>query len=217
MDIARVSTTSLAVAALVVGVTVAGCSKGDESSSESSSSTSSAAASSTSAEASPSEETSTEEASTPAAEPGDYGALLIPPSDVGSDVTTPGGVQLDPGGNPGAAQVYESPDGSRRIIDTILVFPDSAAADSNFESNSATLNTVVTGTPEPLEVGDKGVISAGTSPDGTKAVTVILFSQDRALVELTYESAPGDAVPPDVATEIAQKQAAAVVAGLPSE
>jgi hypothetical protein len=218
MEIARVSATSLAVAALFVGVTVAGCSKGEESTPESSSSS---AASSTSAEASPSEETSAEETSAeatpPPAEPGDYGALLIPASDVGSDATTPGGIQLNPGGNPGAAQVYASPDGTRQIIDTILVFPDVATADSNFESNSATLNTVVTGAPEPVDIGTNGVMATGTSPDGTKAVTVIMFSQGRALVELTYESAPGDAVPADVANDIAQKQAAAIEAGLPEE
>lgn len=218
MDIARASATSLAVAALFIGVTAAGCSKGEDSTSESSSS--SAASSSTSAEATTSEETSAEETSTEATPPpaeGDYGALLIPASDVGSDATTPGGIQLNPGGNPGAAQVYASPDGTRQIIDTILVFPDVATADSNFESNSATLNTVVTGAPEPVDIGTNGVMATGTSPDGTKAVTVIMFSQGRALVELTYESAPGDAVPPDVASDIAQKQAAAIEAGLPEE
>ena len=214
MDIARLSATSLAVAALVIGVTASGCSKGEDSKSEPATS---AASSSTSAEASSSEESPTEETNTPAAEPSDYGSLLIPPSDVGDNTTTPGGIQLNPGGNPGAAQVYASPDGTRQIIDTILVFPDVAAADSNFQSNSATLNTVVTGPPEPMEIGDNGVMAAGTSPDGSKAVTVIMFSQGNALVELTFESAPNDPVPPEIANDIAQKQAAAVEAGLPSE
>ena len=104
------------------------------------------------------------------------------PADIGADTQTPGGVQLNPGGNPGAAQVYASPDGKQQIIDTILVFPDVGAADSNFQSNSATLNTVVTGPPEPVEIGTNGVMAVGTSPDGSKEVTVILFTQDRALV-----------------------------------
>ena len=110
-----------------------------------------ATSSSTSAEATSSEESATEETSAPA-EPTDYGTLLLPPADMGADTQTPGGVQLNPGGNPGAAQVYASPDGKQQIIDTILVFPDVAAADSNFQSNSATLNTVVTGPPEPVEI-----------------------------------------------------------------
>ena len=213
MDIARLSATSLAVAALVIGVTASGCSKGDDSKSESSSS---ATASSTSAAATSSEESATE-TSTPAAEPSDYGALLIPSADMGEDTQTPGGVQLNPGGNPGAAQVYASPDGKQQIIDTILVFPDVAAADSNFQSNSATLNTVTTGPPEPIEVGDQGVMAIGTSPDGSKSVTAILFSQGKALVSLNFEGAPDDAVPPDVATDIAKKQATLIEEGLPAE
>lgn len=213
MDIARLSVTSLAVAALVIGVTASGCSKKEESPSESSTT---ATSSSTSAEATSSEESATEETSAPA-EPTDYGTLLLPPADMGSDTQTPGGVQLNPGGNPGAAQVYASPDGKQEIIDTILVFPDVAAAESNFQSNSATLNTVVTGPPEPLEVGTNGVMAAGTSPDGLREVTVILFTQDRALVSLNFESDLGDPVPPEVATDIATKQAAAVEANLPAE
>ena len=212
MDIARLSVTSLAVAALVVGVTASGCSKKEEPSESSTSATSS----STSAEATSSEESAAEETSAPA-EPTDYGRLLLPPADMGSDTQTPGGVQLNPGGNPGAAQVYASPDGKQQIIDTILVFPDVAAAESNFQSNSATLNTVVTGAPEPWRSATNGVMAVGTSPDGSKEVTVILFTQDRALVSLNFESDPGDPVPPEVATDIATKQAAAIEAELPAE
>ncbi len=214
MDITRASAAGLAIAALAIGVAITGCSKSDESPSESTSSA--AASSSTSAEATTEETTSAEETSAPA-EPSDYGPLLLPPTEMGSNIQTPGGVQLNPGGNPGAAQVYQSADSDQRIIDTILVFPNEAAAASNLESNTATLNTVVTGAPAPVEVGDKGVMAAGTSPDGTREVTVILFSQGKALVSLNFESAPGDPVPPEIATEIATKQAAAIEAGLPSE
>jgi hypothetical protein len=126
-------------------------------------------------------------------------------------------VQLNPGGNPGAAQVYSSPEGHRKIIDTILVFPDVAAAESNFQSNSATMNQVTTGAPEPIEVGDQGVMAIGTSPDGSKAVTVILFTQGKALTSLNFESAPNDAIPPEQAQDIAMQQAAVIEAGLPAE
>lgn len=213
MDIARLSATSVAVAALVIGVTASGCSKGDDSTSESSSS---ATSSTTSAAATSSEESATE-TSTPAAETTDYGSLLFPAADMGEDTQTPGGVQLNPGGNPGAAQVYASPDGKQRIIDTILVFPDVAAADSNFQSNSATLNTVTTGAPEPIEVGDQGVMAIGTSPDGSKSVTAVLFSQGKALVSLNFEGALDDAVPPDIATHIAETQATLIEERLPAE
>jgi len=212
MNIARLSATSLAVAALVIGVTASGCSKGDDSKSESS--TSSVASSTTSAEATSEEGTPAETSAAPA-EPADYGKLLLPPADMGDDTQTPGGVQLNPGGNPGAAQVYASPDGKQKIIDTILVFPDVAAAASNFESNSKTMNEVTTGAPEPVEVGDQGVMAIGTSPDGTKSVTVVLFSQGKSLVSLNFEGEPNDPVPPDVAKDIATKQAALIADGLP--
>lgn len=214
MDIARLSVTGLAVTALVVGVT-AGCSSKEESSSESSTS---AASTTTSAEATTSEESAAEGATiSPTAEPSDYGALLLPPADMGADTQTPGGVQLNPSGNPGAAQVYASPDGKQQIIDTILVFPDVAAADSNFQSNSATMNQVTTGAPEPVEVGDQGVMAIGTSPDGAKSVTVVLFTQGKALVSLNFEGEPNDPVPPEVAKDIASKQAALIADGLPEE
>jgi hypothetical protein len=215
MDIARLSATSLAVAALVIGVTASGCSKGDDSKSESS--TSSAASSTTSAEATSSEESAPPETSAAPAEPADYGKLLLPPADMGDDTQTPGGEQLNPRGNPGAAQVYASSDGKQKIIDTILVFPDVAAAASNFDSNSKTMNEVTTGAPEPVEVGDQGVMAIGTSPDGTKSVTVVLFSQGKALVSLNFEGEPNDPVPPDVAKDIATKQAALIADGLPAE
>ncbi|OAN35767.1 hypothetical protein [Mycolicibacterium iranicum] len=219
MDIARASATGMTIAALAIGIAITGCSKGDDSTSESASS--SVGSSTSSADAGPSETTAAEttaaeETSAPA-EPSDYGSLLLPPSDMGSSIETPGGIQLNPGGNPGAAQVYQSADSDQRIIDTILVFPDVAAAGSNFESNSATLNSVVTGAPTPIEVGDQGVMAAGTSPDGAREVTVILFTQGKALVSLNFESAPGDPVPAEIATEIANMQAAAIKGGLPEE
>lgn len=213
MDIARSSATSLAVAALVIGV-AAGCSESDDSASESSTS---ATSTTTSAEATTSEESTSAEASPSDAQPSDYGSLLLPPTDIGPDIVTPGGVQLNPGGNPGAAQVYSSPEGHRQIIDTILVFPDVAAAESNFQSNSATMNTVVTGAPAPVEVGDQGVMSIGTSPDGSKAVTVLLFTQGKALVSMNFESAPNDPVPPEQAQDIALQQATLIADGLPEE
>jgi hypothetical protein len=79
------------------------------------------------------------------------------------------------------------------------------------------MNEVTTGAPEPVEVGDQGVMAIGTSPDGTKSVTVVLFSQGKALVSLNFEGEPNDPVPPDVAKDIATKQAALIADGLPEE
>ncbi|CAN5222853.1 hypothetical protein BH09ACT8_BH09ACT8_24290 [soil metagenome] len=213
MDVTRVSGAGLAVTALLVSIALAGCSK-DEGSSTASSAGSAASSSSSSAESSA--ESSTAESS-PAPESADYSSLLIPATDVGDNATTPGPPQLNPGGSPGVGQVFASPDGLHRVIDTILVFPDAATADSNFTSNKATLNEIVTGTPEPFDVGTNGTIAAGTSPDGAKAVTVIMFSEGRALVHLSFEGPPGDNVPQEIGQDIASKQADAVKAGLPAE
>jgi hypothetical protein len=205
MKTARTSAACLAGTALIIGVTVVGCSK-DESSTSASTNTS--ASTSTSAIA------SSGEPSTSAA-PGDYSSLLIAPADVGTNAAPQGPAQLNPGGNPGVGQVFASPDGARRVVDTILVFPDAATAESNFESNNATMSEAVTGAPAPAPVGTKGSIATGTSPDGTKAVTVVMFTDGRALVNMSFESAPEDGVPQEIALQIAQKQDDAVKAGLP--
>jgi hypothetical protein len=209
MNTARTSAACLAGTALIIGVAVVGCSKDESSTPATSSASSSAASTSTSAEASSAE-------SSPAAAPSDYSSLLIPATDVGENAVTQGPAQLNPGGNPGVGQVFASPDGTHRVIDTILVFPDAASADSNFESNNATMKEAVTGAPQPADIGTKGSIATGTSPDGSKAVTVVMFSEGKALVNMSFESAPGDGVPQDLALQIAHKQDDAVKAGLPS-
>jgi hypothetical protein len=199
----------LAVAALVIGVAATGCSKDDkESSAESTSATSA-----TSAEATTSEESATEDTSAPA-EPVDYGSLLIPAADMGPDTKT-SGPQVNPNGIEGASQAYESPDGKSQIIDTILVFPDVATAEEAFKN--MTYDTVTTGKPEPAEVGDQGVLAIGTTPDGSRSMTVAVFNQGRTLVEIRFEGELNDPVPPDIAVEVAKKQAQLIADGLPEE
>jgi hypothetical protein len=210
MNTARTSAACLAATALTVGLTVVGCSK-DESSTPATSSASSSATST-----SPTTSTSTSAESSPAAAPNDYSSLLIPATEVGVTAVAQGPAQVNPGGNPGVGQAFANPDGSHRVVDTILVLPDAASADSNFESNDATMREAVTGAPQPVDIGTKGSIATGTSPDGTKAVTVVMFSEGRALVNISFEGAPGDGIPQVLALQIAHKQDDAVKAGLPS-
>jgi hypothetical protein len=205
MGIARLSATGLAVAALVIGVAATGCSKNDK---ESSAEETTSSSTTTSAEATTSEETSA------AAEPVDYGSLLIPASDMGPDTKTTG-PQVNPNGVEGAAQAYESPDGKSQIIDTIMVFSDVATAEEAFKN--MTYDSVTTGKPEPAEIGDQGVLAIGTTPDGSRSMTVAVFNQGRTLVEIRFEGELNDPVPPDIATAIAQKQAQLIADGLPEE
>jgi hypothetical protein len=113
------------------------------------------------------------------------------------------------------AQLFASPNGSRRVGDTILVFADPAAAATGLENAKASMGSEVTGTPQPIDVGSNGTMIAGNSPDNSKAVTVVMFTEGRALVNLQFESAPDDPIVPEAALEIAHKQDDAVKNGLP--
>ena len=73
------------------------------------------------------------------------------------------------------------------------------------------------GTAETSPFGSDGLLVPGTSPDGTTAITVLLFSEQNAVVELEFLSAPGDLnpVPADFVKSVGQLQFDALKAGLP--
>jgi hypothetical protein len=73
----------------------------------------------------------------------------------------------------------------------------------------------VTSTPQQAAVGLDGMLYPGATPDGSQAVTTLLFAEGRADVILEFHSAPDDPVPPDAAIELGQKQDAALKQGLP--
>ena len=75
-------------------------------------------------------------------------------------------------------------------------------------------SSVVGGTPAPASVGSDSVVVAGTSPDGSKAVTVLLFTQGPAFVTLQFDSAAEDPVPPEFVLDVAGKQDQKITAGL---
>ena len=55
---------------------------------------------------------------------------------------------------------------------------------------------------------------SGTALEGSKAVTVLLFTEGTAFVNLEFDSAPNDPVPPQFVTDVAQKQDTAIKNGL---
>jgi hypothetical protein len=212
----RAGVVPLAVAGLALGLAVAGCSKGEEKSSSSSPSSSASSSAATSAVSSESSA-----APTTAAVAGDYTSLLVKPESMpagaGAFIADPP-VQ-NPNGAPGVAQLLHNADNTAMIGDTVLITDTPEKAAAALENSKNSLASEVTGTPAPLpSVGPDATVTAGTSPDGSKAVTVLLFTVDNTIVSLEFDSAPGDKnpVPTDFVEQVGTLQSDAVKTNLPN-
>jgi hypothetical protein len=208
MELARISVAGWAVATMVAGTVVAGCGNDHETSSPSSSTTSSGAAT-------PSNGPGAVTSPSPG-QPTDYSSLLIKPSDIGGDFTAPQPPVLNPNNAAGVAQLFANPDNSRRIGVSILILADPAVAKTGIDNTKTNYAGKVTGTWQPVDIGSNGAMISGNSPDNSQAVTVLLFSEGKALVNLEFDSAPNDPFDPGVATDVGRKQDAAIKSGLPS-
>jgi hypothetical protein len=206
MKIPIVAVAGLAATTMVVGVSVVGCTAHESSTTSSSGSATSPASSSA---------TSTSSSSSAAA--ADYTALLIKASDItlpGDTFTAQPPIQ-NPNGQPGVAQIFANQNDTRHIGDTILILPDADQAVSELDLEKAALGNMVTGgTLAPAAVGTAGTMVSGTAADGSKAVTVLLFTQGKAFVNLEFDSPPNDPVPPQFVTDVGQKQDTAIKNGL---
>jgi hypothetical protein len=140
---------------------------------------------------------------------------LIKPSDIGADFNAPQPPVLLPNNAAGVAQLFANADNSRRIGITIMIVADAAAAAVGVENTKANYEGKVTGTWQPADVGSNGAMISGIAPDNSQAVTVVLFTEDRALVNLEFDSAPNDPIDASVAIDVARKQDAAVKNRLP--
>jgi hypothetical protein len=177
----------------------------------------STAASSGSASSSAATSTGAASSSTAAAS-ADYSTLLIK----ASDITAPGDTftaqppTLNPNGKDGVATVFANQNDTREIGDTILVLPDASGANTALDGSIGALGSAVTGgTPQSAQVGSSSTVVSGMSPDGTKSVTLLLFTEGKAFVTLEFDGAPNDPVPPEGVTDVGQKQDAAIKNGLP--
>ncbi|BBY12719.1 hypothetical protein [Mycobacterium marseillense] len=151
----------------------------------------------------------------PPGQPNDYGFLLIKPSDVGGGLTAPQSPMLNPNNEPGVAQLFANPDSSRRLWDTIVVTADPSAAAAELAGSKSDYAGKVVGDWRPLAVGANGAVVSGASPDNSQAMTVLLFTEGKALVTLEFDSAPNDPFDPAATLDIARKQDAAITKGLP--
>ena len=200
----------LAATTLVVGAAVTGCGGHTAPAPSSTSSKSSSAAPSSAAPTS----------SSAAAQ--QYTNLLIQPS----DIVVPGDnfklQQTVPVPNPaGISGLFANDASSRTINDTIYVYPDAAGATQARDMTVSTLTDpdlgVRGGTPTPVDVGNGGTMAVGTTmrPEGPKSKGSVMFTEGKTFVDIEFESAAGDPLPPDFILDVARKQDAAIKAGLP--
>ncbi len=212
----RVSQMVLAgpLAATVLVTLVAGCS--------SSSSSTTKAGSATAATASSSSGPNT----SATAQPSDYTALLIKVTDIDAPMPFVADPPTNnPDGQPGAAITFRSqphPEDQNgvtvkdvQIVDTVRVLADPAAATSALNAAKSGQGLVKDPKVDATNVGADGTLLAGTSPDGSKNLTVLLFTEGRGFVTLQFvggsDSPPP---PPDFVTDVGQKQDAALKKGL---
>ncbi len=195
--------TAVVVLSVVAGTPVAGCSSHPKSPAASSKpatpTTASQGSTSTSAPA----------------PPADYTRLLIQASDINApEAFTASPPVKNPNDQPGVASTFSNPDRSHVIYDTIAVLSDPAAATNALTARKGGLDGVVHGNPEPINVGTGGTTISGPSPDGSKGVTVLLFTEGKAFAELEFDGPADSLVPPDFVTDVGQKLDAAIKKGL---
>jgi len=149
----------------------------------------------------------------------DYSRLLIQPGDI--DTATESFVlrstQPNRRGGKGVSALFVNQDDTRAVGVTITVLPDAAAAKAALDASVAALGTTLSGgTPQPSPVGTDGTVISGQSSDGTKDMTVLLFTEGAAVARMEFGSAPGNSTVADVVTDVGVKQAIALRAGLQS-
>jgi hypothetical protein len=190
---------------ILVGASMVGCGSG-----------STPSPSATTSKPTGSNATSSSAVSTSAsASPSDYTVLLIKASDINApEAFTATQAINNPNGQLGATTTFSNQNRTHVIVDSIQILPDPAAATSALESAKAARDGVVHGVPDKLAVGTGGTMISGPSPDAAKGVTLVLFTEGKAFVELEFDGPPDSLVPQDFVTDVAQKQDAAIKKGL---
>jgi hypothetical protein len=161
--------------------------------------------------------TSTTPSKSPEAASTGYGRLLVTAADLSDaeDTFTQRSQAPQPKGVPGASAFFVNAKDDRAIGDTVLIYPDAATATATLHQSAGTLTTTVTGgAPKPLAVGSDGVMITGTYPDENKAVTLVFFTEGRALVRLEFQSATGDTTTDKFVTTVGKMQQIALRVGL---
>jgi hypothetical protein len=145
----------------------------------------------------------------------DYTTLLIKAGDIKApDAFTAEPATKDPNGQQGATITFTDQDHSHAIIDTIQILPDIEAAASALDSAKATHRETLLAKSLNAEVGVGGSTISGLSPDHSKGVTVLVFTEGKAMVTLEFDGPSFALAPPEFVTEVGQKQDEAIKKGL---
>jgi hypothetical protein len=145
----------------------------------------------------------------------DYTKLLIKASDINApEPFTASPAVNNPNGRQGATTTFSDQDRSHAIIDTIQILPDPAAAANALDSARAVQHETLQAKPMSVDVGVDGTTISGSSPDRSKGMTVLLFTEGRAFVTLEFDGPSYALAPPDFVRDVGQKQDAAIKKGL---
>jgi hypothetical protein len=147
-----------------------------------------------------------------AAQSGDFSTLPVDPNLItDSQAYNAAPAVFNPNGQPGIETVYTHRDGSRTITTTVLVLPDAAAATGALDGARAGLaGQVANGKSQPAAVGSGGTMLTGTSPDGSKSVTVLSFAEGNTATTIEFAGAAKDPAPSDLVLELGRKQDTAI-------
>ena len=145
----------------------------------------------------------------------DYTTLLIKASDIKApEPFTASPPVKNPNGQQGVTTTFSDQDHSHAIIDTILIMLDPAAAANALDSAKGVQSESLNGKSAPVDVGVGGTTISGVSPDRSKGVTMLLFTEGKAFVTLEFDGPKEMLAPSDFVTEVGDKQAAAIKKGL---
>lgn len=141
-----------------------------------------------------------------AAAAGDFSTLPVDPNLVtDSQAYSAAPPVFNPNGQPGVTAVYNHRNGTMQITDTILVLADAPSASAALGGLDAGAK-VANGKTQTIPVGTGGQTISGMSPDGSKSVTVLTFTEGNAAAMIEFDGPPNDPAPADLVAEFGKKQ-----------
>ncbi|MGV0052297.1 hypothetical protein ACRU43_24040 [Mycobacterium colombiense] len=171
----------------------------------------------TSATSAPSSPSSAPAASAPA-QPNEYAKLLIQPTDINAPVPFTAAPPTDnPNGQPGVATTFKDDDGSHAIKVTIQVYDDPDSATNALNAAKGQQGGLIKDpSTQPSNIGSGGTMLMGNTPDRSKGLVILLFTEGKALATLEFDGPTDTLAPPDFVNDVGQKQDAAIKKGLGS-